>query len=162
MKTFILIIVFLKCGSLNAQVQWAPNQSQKVPEVIDCSIGDIAVARAQPYPHIRFCPQAAAEINSMFPGAGHFYYVHEYGHILVSPSEVAADQFAATQLAQLPGSYYYINAMVSHLYYRAQNGEGPHPGYGTPLERANRILAAAISANPNLAINSSTGLLYEK
>lgn len=161
MKSLIIIILLTNCLVLNAQIQWSPSPAQRVPEIADCSIGDIAVARAQPYPHIRYCPQAAAEVNSMFPGAGHFYYVHEYGHILVSSNEAEADRFAATQLALLPGSYYFINAMVSHLYYRARNGEIGRPGYGTPLERATRILDAALTANSNLAINTS-GLLYEK
>ncbi len=161
MKYLILTIVLFKSIFLNGQVQWVPSQSQKVPEIVDCTIGDIAVARAQPIPHIRFCPQAAANTNRMFPGAGHFYYVHEYGHILVSSDEAEADRFAATQLALLRGSYYFINAMVSQLYYRGRNGDAGRPGYGTPLERANRILLAATQANPNLEISSS-GLLQTR
>jgi hypothetical protein len=161
MRHHLLILCLLDQLLLNAQVQWAPNQYQRVPEVVDCTIGDIAVARSQPTPHIRYCPQAANQLNQLFPGAGHFYYVHEYGHILLSANEADADNFAATQLALLPGSYYFINAMVSHLYFRSRNGEPAVPGYGTPLERANRILQAALNANSKLSINSS-GLLYDQ
>ena len=144
-----------------SQTQWQPPPSLRVPEIPDCSIGDIAVARAMPQPHIRFCPANAASINSMHPGAGHFYYVHEYGHIFGGPSEEQADAFAASELARLRGGIFFLNAMLSHLYYRAQMGEPGRPGYGTPSSRAARIRYAALQANNRLNVDEQTLLLYE-
>jgi hypothetical protein len=158
----IVLLILLNFGILrsNSQTMWQPSPQQQVPQIIDCSIGDVAAARFLPSPHIRYCPAAANALNQQFPGAGHFYFVHEYGHILRGSSEVEADNFATEELAVLNGGYYYINAVLRQLYYRDRMGDPGRPGYGTPLERAERIRNWAISANSSLQINSETGLLY--
>jgi hypothetical protein len=157
----LFIFLFLFAFTVFSQMQWQPSPTVRVPEIADCTIGDIAVARISPQPHIRFCPDNAAAINAMFPGAGHFYYVHEYGHIVRGPSEASADNFAAQELARLPQGYVYINAMLSHLYYRSQKGEPSVPGYGTPAQRAARIASGALNGNSALKQDSQTLLLYE-
>ena len=160
-KILNLLVLFGLFSKSSAQTQWQPSTYQKVPEIIDCTIGDIAVSRAFPQPHIRYCPANAVALNSMFPGAGHFYYVHEYGHILNGASEEIADLFAAQELATISGAFFYINAMLSHLYFRSSSGEGRAPGYGTPAERAERIRNGALNANSKLKLNPQSLLLYE-
>jgi hypothetical protein len=160
-KTLLFLFFLFQYSLIFSQTQWQPHPSRKVPEIEDCTIGDIAVARALPQPHIRYCPASAMALNNMFPGAGHFYYVHEYGHIFNGESEVDADLFAARQLANLSRGYYFINAMLSHLYNRSAMGEGYHPRYGTPAQRAERIRTGALAANNKLRLDAQSLLIYE-
>jgi hypothetical protein len=76
----------------SGHAQWSPTGPlTNVPLVPNCQQtgGDIAVAG----PGVIFwCPLKAQQINSTVPDAGHFYFVHEYGHIaLGTSSEPSAD-----------------------------------------------------------------------
>ena len=137
-------------SNLPALAQWAPSGNLRSVQVIpDCTRtgGDIAVARPGPPPVIFFCPQAAAATTSMHPGAEHFYYVHEFGHIAIpNGSEPDADCWAARQLASAPNGELYLRAAIGHFQSR---GAEYHPAYGTALERAQRIQRCAGMAAEN-------------
>jgi hypothetical protein len=70
MKLLLYLLIFCFSSlTIYAQTQWQPAPYQRVPEIADCSIGDIAVARLLPQPHIRYCPANAVATNNMFPGS---------------------------------------------------------------------------------------------
>jgi hypothetical protein len=142
---FRLVLVLLLALPGSAIAQWQPQGNlANVPVIPDCNAtaGDIAVARAPGV--IYYCPTSADRINQLDPGAGHFYYVHEYGHIaLNSIDEPSADCWAVQQLLHAPNGATFIRAMLSHLARRAAAGEPSYPRYGTPAERATRIRECA-------------------
>jgi hypothetical protein len=98
--------------------------------------GDIAVAR--PGPAIVYCQASANAVNARWPGAGHFYYVHEFGHVALGTSDEAkADCWAADQLSRAPNGQTYLRAAVQHFI--ARQNEPVNPRYGPMLARANRV-----------------------
>ncbi|MEA2325523.1 MAG: O-acetyl-ADP-ribose deacetylase [Thermoanaerobaculia bacterium] len=132
-------------GTLGARAfaQWTPRGAlAKVPVVENCNAtgGDIAVAR--PGPMIIYCQARADQLNAQFPGAGHFYYVHEFGHVALNTADEArADCWAAQQLRNVQNGRQVLDAALRHFVSR-QN-EPVHPRYGPMLQRAQRIANCA-------------------
>ncbi len=120
---------------------WRPTgMLASVPVVANCDAtrGDIAIATPQ---GIFYCPVVAARSNAIWPGVGHFYFVHEFGHIALSTSdERAADRFAAQQLALVPGGDAFLRQAMRHF---LQRGVEFHPRYGTMRSRAENISASS-------------------
>lgn len=80
-----LMVVLVQAAS----AQWTPpppydSLIRQIPDPTpDCrqTRGDIAVATIENgIPTIRHCLRRAADANALHPGAGHFYFVHEFGH----------------------------------------------------------------------------------
>lgn len=132
-----IVVTFSFCMALFGQ--WTPSgYLANVPVRENCGMtgGDIAVAR--PGPVIWYCQAAANQINARYPGAGHFYYVHEFGHIaLKTADEARADCWAAEQLSHVSNGDYYLRAAVRHFIDRQY--EPVNPRYGPMLARANRV-----------------------
>ena len=127
----------------DASSQWRPSGALlAIPVTENCAItgGDIAVALPiGPRGTIYYCQAVANRANALDPGSGHFYYVHEFGHLAIPTSnEWDADCWATQQLQSVSGGQF-IDAMLSHLRRRARSGEPGHPRYGTPLQRASNI-----------------------
>lgn len=75
------------------------------------------------------------------PGASRFFLVHEYGHLAMrSREEAVADEWAARQLAQVPGERGTLRAAVSYF---VEEGTLFDPNYGTGFDRAWRVARAA-------------------
>ena len=134
----ILILITL---SLPLYAQWVPTGNlARIPVIENClqTKGDIAVAVPGV---IFFCQATANRLNSRHPGAGHFYYVHEFGHhALKSSDERAVDCWAAQQLAATRGGGKIIRIAIKHFRSR---GNEYQPRYGTMNERAARIARCA-------------------
>jgi hypothetical protein len=130
------VVVFVVCTTLHAQ--WTPRGTlANVPVRENCAMtgGDIAVARGGV---IWYCRASADQTNARWPGAGHFYYVHEFGHIaLASSDERRVDCWAAEQLSRAPNGQDYLRVAVQHFMDR-QN-EPVNPRYGPMAERARRV-----------------------
>ena len=129
--------------------QWAPSgQLATVPVIPDCTRtgGDIAVTVSGPQgAGIFYCPQVAAASNAAVPGSGHFFFVHEYGHVAnMSSDERLVDCWAAQQLAQVGGGCYLEAAY--ELFMSRPNM--CHPRYGCGYERAARIKRCALAGGP--------------
>jgi len=126
-----------------AHAQWVPTGAlAAVPVVKDCheTGGDVAVSRRNP-PAVYLCPIVIALIRKKNPGAEHFYFVHEFGHIAQdTPDEAAADCWAAKELAKAPHGGRYLRAVIELL---RQRPDEYSPRYGTPNERAERIRGCA-------------------
>ena len=109
-----------------------------VPVIRDCTEtgGDVAVSRLDP-PTVYLCPHVVALVRKKDPGAEHFYFVHEFGHIALNTSdEAAADCWAARELAQARNGSRYLAAAIAHFRQRPADYS---PRYGTPNQRAERI-----------------------
>jgi hypothetical protein len=123
----------------HASAQWVPRGAlAAVPVVQDCNetSGDVAVSRRHP-PAIYVCPTVVRLIRKKFPGAEHFYLVHEYGHVAEdSADEAIADCWAAKELARARNGGRYLVAVIELL---RQRPDERSPRYGTPGERAERI-----------------------
>lgn len=123
----------------HASAQWvARGALAAVPVVMDCNetSGDVAVSRRHP-PAIYLCPTVVRLIRKKFPGAEHFYLVHEYGHVAEDTAdEKVADCWAAKELARAPNGGRYLVAVLELL---RQRPDERSPRYGTPSERAERI-----------------------
>ena len=118
---------------------WVPHGDLKdIPFHYDCSKtkGDIGVARTD---GIYWCTAAEAKVEQRFPGASHFYFVHEYGHYVKGTDEIATDCWAAEQLAGTCT----IDAVYVHLMAYADDACGTH---GTCRDRARRLRACAEAA----------------
>jgi len=141
--TFTVAAVALMAGHVSAFAQWTPRGTlAQVPVVESCAAtgGDIAVVR--PGPVIIYCQAAANQLNAQWPGAGHFYYVHEYGHIaLQTADEAQADCWAARELRNAPGGEQTLDAAIRHFI--ARQNEPVHPRYGPMLQRAQRVANCA-------------------
>ncbi|HSC65961.1 MAG TPA: hypothetical protein VLD35_20160 [Caldimonas sp.] len=129
-----------------AQAQWVPSGPLAAVLVVqDCTqtAGDVAVSRLDP-PTVYLCPTVVRLVRHQAPGAEHFYFVHEFGHIAMQTSdEAAADCWAAGQLANAPHGQRYLHAAIEHFRRRPDQ---PSRRYGTPTERAERIRTCADEA----------------
>jgi hypothetical protein len=131
-----------------AHAQWVPSGPLAAVLIVhDCADtgGDVAVSRLDP-PTIYICPTVVRLVRKKDPGAEHFYFVHEFGHIALQTSdEAAADCWAAQQLANAPHGERYLRAATLHFRRRP---ETESRRYGTPSQRAERIRACADEARP--------------
>ena len=137
---------------------WKPTgQLASIPVIANCQMtgGDIAVARSDPYrgPVIIYCPQTAAQLNRIHPGAGHFYFVHEFAHhALATSDERACDSWAARQLAGRPNGDAFLRQAMRHFMSRGQEF---HPRYGTMWSRAENISRSARIPMPGTQVRES-------
>ena len=126
--------------------QWVPSGPLAgVLVVRDCNDtgGDVAVSRLDP-PTVYICPDVVRLIRQKDPGAEHFYFVHEFGHIALGTSdEAAADCWAAKELARAPHGERYVRAAIEHFRRRP---DAYSRRYGSPNERAERIRQCAEEA----------------
>jgi hypothetical protein len=145
----VLAPVLLLVTAARAHAQWVPKGAlAAVPVVQDCNEtgGDVAVSRLDP-PAIYICPIVVKLIRKKNPGAEHFYFVHEFGHVAQDTSdEAAADCWAAKELAKAPNGSRYLIAMIELLRQRPNEYS---PRYGTPTERAERIRSCAEEERPD-------------
>ena len=146
-RTALLMSVLLLVPALHAHAQWVPRGAlAAVPVVKDCNEtgGDVAVSRLDP-PTVYLCPLVMALVRKKNPGAEHFYFVHEFGHVaLVTTDEAAADCWAARELAKAPNGRRYLAAAIAHF---RQRGDEYSPRYGTPSGRAEQIRGCADAAS---------------
>ena len=145
-------LLFLLLGTLalahRSHGQWVPPAGlRNVPVLDNCKMTRHGVgASVQPtvfYPKgaIFLCPERAREIDDRHPGASRFFLVHEYGHLAMRTREEAvADEWAARQLAALPGERSTLRAVLLHF---VDEGALFDPLYGTGLDRALRVARAA-------------------
>ena len=141
-RTVVLAFVaslLLLVPATRAAAQWvARGALAGVPVLQDCNetSGDVAVSRRHP-PAIYVCPTVVRLIRKQYPGAEHFYLVHEYGHVVEDTAdEKIADCWAAKALATAPNGARYLLAVIELLRRRPDERS---PRYGTPSERAERI-----------------------
>ncbi len=131
---------------VSAQAQWVPSGPlAAVLGVRDCTqtAGDVAVSRLDP-PAVYLCPHVVRLVRQKDPGAEHFYFVHEFGHIALATSdEAAADCWAARELAGALHGERYLRAAIDHFRRRPDQASRR---YGTPNERAERIRSCAVEA----------------
>jgi hypothetical protein len=131
-----------------ALAQWVPTGPlASVLVVQDCTqtAGDVAVSRLDP-PTVYLCQTVVRLVRQKDPGAEHFYFVHEFGHIALQTSdEAAADCWAAGELANAPHGERYLRAAIEHFRRRPDQHSAR---YGTPTERAERIRTCAQEARP--------------
>ena len=121
--------------------QWSPpDYLRSVPVRDDCrkTKGAIGISfqpsLLNPHGIIFLCPERAAAIDKIHPGASFFFRVHEYGHLaLGSRDEASADAWAAKELGQTPGGKSVLGAVILHF---ADIGEKFAPYYGTGFYRA--------------------------
>ena len=129
-----------------AHAQWVPSGPLAgVLVVEDCTQtgGDVAVSRLDP-PTVYLCRTVVRLVRKKDPGAEHFYFVHEFGHIALQTSdEAAADCWAAAELANAPRGERYLRAAIEHFLRRP---DLQSRRYGTPAERAERIRSCAEDA----------------
>jgi hypothetical protein len=137
-----LAVILAVLMGYDASADWRPTEAlARIPVIENCAEtgGDIAVSR--PGPVIYYCQAAANALNQRWPDAGHFYYVHEFGHqALQSANEAQADCWAAKESAKLPDGQHYLDAAIEHF---EDRGPEYHPRYGTAAERAARIRRCA-------------------
>jgi hypothetical protein len=108
--------------------------------------GDVAVSRLDP-PTVYVCDRVVRLVRAKDPGAEHFYFVHEFGHIaLQTSSESAADCWAARELVAAPNGSRTLRIAIAHIRSR---GDEPSARYGSPRERAERIRSCADEARPS-------------
>ena len=142
------VATLLLAAATPAGAQWVPTGAlAQVLVVNDCNEtgGDVAVSRLDP-PTVYLCPIVVRLIRKKDPGAEHFYFVHEFGHLALGTSdEAAADCWAAQRLAAAPGGNRYLEIAVRH--FRGRPDE-PSRRYGSPSERAARILGCATPVHP--------------
>jgi hypothetical protein len=138
----------LLAPGIAAHAQWvASGALAAVPVIRDCNEtgGDVAVSRLDP-PTVYLCPNVMNIVRKKNPGAEHFYFVHEFGHIALNTTdEAAADCWAARELAKAPHGSRYLAAAIALL---RQRPDEYSPRYGTPAGRAERIRSCAEEALP--------------
>jgi hypothetical protein len=121
--------------------QWSPPADLKsVPVRYDCrkTKGTIGMSFQpslfNPHGIIFLCPDRAAAIDRISPGASIFFRVHEYGHLaLGSRDEAMADAWAADQLGRTDNGKSVLLAAISYF---AGVGDRFAPYYGTGFYRA--------------------------
>jgi hypothetical protein len=145
--TAIGALLLLGAGA-PARAQWVPTGPLAAILVVhECNDtgGDVAVSRLDP-PTVYICPTVVRLIRKTDPGAEHFYFVHEFGHIALQTSdEAAADCWAAKELANAPHGERYLRAAIEH-FRRRPDVESRR--YGTPRQRAEQIRSCADDARP--------------
>jgi hypothetical protein len=138
-----LLALLLAVPARDAAAQWVPTGALAViPVIRDCNEtgGDVAVSRLDP-PTVYLCPTVVALIRKKNPGAEHFFFVHEFGHLALNTAdEVAADCWAARELAKAPHGDRYLAAAIALF---RQRRDDYSPRYGTPAGRAERIRECA-------------------
>lgn len=143
----LLAAAALAFAAVPASAQWVPSGPlASVPVVRDCTqtAGDVAATRLDP-PTVYLCPHVVRLVRLKDPGAEHFYFVHEFGHVALATSdESAADCWAAHELAGAPHGERYLRAAIEHFRRRA---DAASRRYGTPSERAERIRRCAADAH---------------
>ena len=158
---FFFSWIFFSAFSLFGQEVWKPG-GYAVKEIQDCNTFDISVSRFFPDPEIRYCPEKFNMLNERYPNAGHFYYVHEYGHIILrSGDEVKVDNWACIQIVNMDKGYLIINAFLGHLRERCWQREKALEGYGTPCQRMQRIVQFTLNASPYLCFDEQSGQFVE-
>ena len=139
-----------------AHAQWVPSGALAAVRVVhDCDEtgGDVAVSRLDP-PTVYLCDRVVRLIRTKEPGAEHFYFVHEFGHIaLQTSSESAADCWAARELVEAPNGSRFLRLAIAHFRSRADE---PSALYGSPRERAERIRSCADEAMPGWDAGEAT------
>jgi hypothetical protein len=137
------LLPLLLLGPGAAHGQWVPAGAlAAVPVIRDCNEtgGDVAVSRLDP-PTVYLCPHVMSLVRKKDPGAEHFYFVHEFGHIALNTgNEAAADCWAARELANARHGSRYLTAAIAHF---RQRPDDYSPRYGTPNGRAERIRRCA-------------------
>jgi len=132
--------------ALPTLAQWVPTGPlASVLVVQDCTqtAGDVAVSRLDP-PTVYLCQTVVRLVRQKDPGAEHFYFVHEFGHIALQTSdEAAADCWAAGELVGARHGDRYLRAAIEHFRRRPDQQSRR---YGTPAERAERIRSCAEEA----------------
>ena len=136
------------CWAQRSTGQWVPPVALRdVPVRFDCKMTRRGVGVSiQPtlfYPRgaIFLCPGREREIEVRHPGASRFFLVHEYGHLAMrSREEAVADEWAAKQLAMVPGERGTLRAVLSYF---VNQGMLFDPLYGTGFDRALRVARAA-------------------
>ena len=121
--------------------QWnPPDYLQGIPIRNDCKktggrIGmSFQPSLFNPHGIIYLCPNRAAEIDRLHPGASFFFRVHEYGHLaLGSRDEAAADAWAAEQLSYTDAGRVVLREVLAHF---VDIGQKFAPYYGTGFYRA--------------------------
>jgi hypothetical protein len=146
---FIVSLLFLAalCAPIESRGQWVPPDSLRdVPVLDDCAMTKHGIGLSvQPnliYPRgaIFMCPEREREIDARHPGASRFFLVHEYGHLAMhSRLEAVADEWAAKQLALVPGERGTLRAVVLHF---VDQGTLFDPLYGSGFDRALRVARA--------------------
>jgi len=140
--------IVLALVGVPARAQWVPSGPLAAVLVVqDCTQtgGDVAVSRLDP-PTVYLCQTVVRLVRQKDPGAEHFYFVHEFGHIALQTSdEAAADCWAAGELANAPHGERYLRAAIEHFRRRPDQQSRR---YGTPAERAERIRSCAQAALP--------------
>jgi hypothetical protein len=135
--------LLLALHASDASAQWVPTGAlAAIPVIRDCNEtgGDVAVSRLDP-PTVYLCPNVMALVRKQDPGAEHFYFVHEFGHLAQNTTdEAAADCWAARELAKAPHGDRYLAAAIAHFQKRPADYS---PRYGTPAARAERIRECA-------------------
>jgi hypothetical protein len=139
-------LLLLLLAAAPARAQWVPSGPlASVLVVRDCTQtgGDVAVSRLDP-PTVYLCQHVVRLVRQKDPGAEHFYFVHEFGHIALATSdEAAADCWAARELASAPHGERYLRAAIEHFRRRPDQASRR---YGKPNERAERIRSCAEQA----------------
>jgi len=128
--------------------QWRPTgRLASVLVVDDCNEtgGDVMVSRLDP-PTVYVCPTVVRLVRKHHPGAEHFFFVHEFGHIALQTSdEASADCWAARELASVRNGRRVLDAAIALFRARADDESR---GYGSARERAERIRRCAEEAAP--------------
>ena len=143
-----LALLGLAIAGASAHAQWvASGALAAVPVVEDCTQtgGDVAVSRLDP-PTVYLCRTVVRLVRQKDPGAEHFYFVHEFGHIALQTSDEAmADCWAARELAAVKGGRRSLAAAIALFRARADDSSRR---YGSARERAERIGRCAAEAQP--------------
>ena len=144
---FVLVVV-LAVAPASAAAQWRPTgQLASVLVVDDCNEtgGDVMVSRLDP-PTVYICPAVVKLVRMQHPGAEHFFFVHEFGHVALQTSDEAmADCWAARELVALRHGRRSLDAAIALFRARAEDRS---QRYGSPQDRAERIRRCAADALP--------------
>ena len=144
----LALVVVLAGAPARAAAQWRPTGPLASVLVLDdCNEtgGDVMVSRLDPAT-VYVCPRVVRLVRKDHPGAEHFFFVHEFGHIALQTSdEATADCWAAHELATVRGGRRALDAAVALFRARAQDSSRR---YGSPQERAERIQRCSAEALP--------------
>jgi len=142
------LVVVVALTPVAVAAQWRPTgQLASVLVVDDCNEtgGDVMVSRLDP-PTVYVCPTVVRLVRKQQPGAEHFFFVHEFGHIALQTSdEASADCWAAHELASVRNGRRTLDAAIALFRARA-NDESRR--YGSAHDRAERIRRCAEAAVP--------------